>query len=339
MKQEKRKRTKEEILALWRGNIIWIIVVFLGIYYFTCPYISYPWYLMLYSIEEYVPSGFVFIMELYTCTIIDIFVLFLLTWLIKPNRYIWKSFLFPKKKSSSATVENDIPEYFYGRNNNTFKVLGWGLLIGFLMNGFTIACAYIHKDISINFEVSVQQIPLLLFGLFSVLIQSSSEELWCRGFLYERLHERHPLWVAVLVNGIMFGILHIFNDGASVLSIIVIALSGISFSLLRWYSGNIWITIGAHAGWNITQAFLFGLPNSGFVSEVSLFHANASGSTSNLIYDYVFGVEGGIPALLIYILLIVIVIVLAARSGRLKELKMNRARTINESKAALEGAK
>jgi len=118
--------------------------------------------------------------------------------------------------------------------------------------------------------------------------------------------------------------LHIFNDGATVLAIIDIMICGITYSLIRWYAGNIWIAMGLHTGWNFTQAFIFGMPNSGLVSAVSLFHLESSNGINNLIYDFNFGVEGGLPAVIVDLVPAVLVIVLAAKNGRLKELVMSR---------------
>ncbi len=328
---EKGKKSRVKNSLMWlRGNLIWILIVFAAVYFFGVSFAYIPWELMMEAVRDSVSDGFFYIMEFYTSTVIAVLLLFLLCWLIRPNRYIWKSFLLKKRRAAAATEENDILAEFYGRSRNGFRMLGWGLLIGFLTNGFAIVCALLHGDIKLYFETSAGQIPILLFALFSVFIQSTSEELWCRGFLYERLHERYPLWVAVLVNGVLFGALHIFNEGVSVLSIVGIAICGVSYSLLRWYSGNLWIVMGAHTAWNFVQAFLFGLPNSGLVSEVSLFHLDASTGNSNLFYDFDFGVEGGLPALLVDLMLGVIVVILAVRSGRLKELKMKRAVTVKE---------
>jgi fructose-specific phosphotransferase system IIC component len=80
--------------------------------------------------------------------------------------------------------------------------------------------------------------------------------------------------------------------------------------------------MGIHTAWNFTQNLLFGLPNSGLVSEVSVFKMDAMNAQSNLIYNYDFGVEGAIPAVLADALLGIICLILAAKKGRLKELGM-----------------
>ena len=58
-------------------------------------------------------------------------------------------------------------------------------------------------------------------------------------------------------------------------------------------------------------------------SEVSIFRLDASNRTSNLIYDYGFGVESTIPAILADCTLGIVVLLLAKRNGRLGELFMS----------------
>jgi hypothetical protein len=49
---------------------------------------------------------------------------------------------------------------------------------------------------------------------------------------------------------------------------------------------------------------------------------------TNLIYDWDFGVEGGLPALFIDGFIAVVIIYLACRNGKIKELGMNRVKTL-----------
>ena len=75
-----------------------------------------------------------------------------------------------------------------------------------------------------------------------------------------------------------------------------------------------------HTAWNFTQNFIFGLPNSGLVSEASIFALDAANAKTSWIYSASFGVEGGIPSLIADGALGVICLILAARKGRLGEL-------------------
>lgn len=331
LKVQKRAERKQRI----RTNPIWIVFVFLMAYLFFAGILHLIVDAIVQRNQDNVSASMFFTLEYYTETIADILGLFILTWAFRDNRYIWRSFMLPRRHSAEAASADlsadDLAAEIYGRSRNSFGMLGMGLLLGFLTNFFCILCALIHGDIKLYLESSLSAIPFYLFALFSVCLQSTSEELWCRGFLYERLHEKYPLWFSIMVNGVLFGMLHIFNDGADVLPIVGICITGISYSLLRWYSGNIWIAMGIHTGWNFTQNYLFGLPNSGLVSEVSVFHLDAATGNSSLIYDYVFGVEGGLPALFIDAMLGVICVYLGYRSGRLGELKMSRMDMLADS--------
>lgn len=322
---------KKPLLDRIRPNVIWILFVFIAWYMFIAGTLHLFWDAFVNRLGNISPEMH-FTLERYAATIVDIIVLCLLCNAFRKNRYIWKSFLLPGKvrefHTGDIVTETDAYAMLYGRSRNGFRMLGIGLLLGFLTNFFCIACALIHGDIKLYLECSLSQIPYFLFSLLCVCIQSSAEELWCRGFLYERLHERYPLWLSIAVNGVLFGFLHIFNPGASALPIIDITICGIAYSLLRWYSGNIWIAMGIHTGWNFTQNYLFGLPNSGLVSEASIFHLDAANGVSNLIYNWSFGVEGALPAVFIDALIIVVIVYMACKNGRIRELGMNRLKTL-----------
>lgn len=281
-------------------------------------------------------AAFFFINEMYTSTIGAAIILAVLLYVFKNNRPILRSFL-PDGNRKYQTIKSEDQVTYVGsqkewqkvalektKADNRLSKLGYGLLLGFLTNFACILCALIHGDIKLIFDFSANQIPLLIYALLAVFIQSSSEELWCRGYMYEKINVHYPLWVAAVVNGVFFGLIHMFNPGVSVLAIADIIVCGIAYSLLRWYSGSIWTCMGIHTAWNFTQNFLFGLPNSGLVSEMSVFHLDAFVDNGSWIYDYSFGVEGGVPAVLVDLLLAVVILILAKRDGRLGELFMTK---------------
>ena len=150
---------------------------------------------------------------------------------------------------------------------NTVKYLLLGLLIGFAQNAFCIMVALLHKDIHIYFDSLnlLQVIPLFIV----IFIQSSAEELLCRGFLYQRLRRgyKNPA-IAVVGNALLFSLLHAANPGLSPLALTSIFFAGLLYSLMVYYCDSIWMPMAAHAAWNFTQNIIFGLPNSGNVSPV-----------------------------------------------------------------------
>lgn len=178
---------------------------------------------------------------------------------------------------------------------NNWKNLLIGLAIGFGMNGFCILVAWLHKDIVLYFD-SFRPISFLLIFI-AVFIQSSAEELLCRGFLYQRLRMsyKHPA-VAIIGNSAFFALLHLMNEGVTILSLLNIFVVGVLFSLMVYYMDSIWCAMAAHAAWNFMQNIIFGLPNSGIVVPYSVFKLDASTATNSFAYDVGFGIEGTILA-------------------------------------------
>ena len=182
-----------------------------------------------------------------------------------------------------------------GGKGNTFKMLGLGLLIGIVMNGACILIAWLHGDLDLS--MGVFHPGYLLFALACVFVQSAAEELLTRGYMMKTLGERYGVWVAAIANALFFGALHLMNNGITVTSFLSIVAIGFALSLVMIYFDSLWLCAALHTGWNFTQRLLFGLPNSGIVSQSSWFHLE--GAKGSLCYDPVFGVEGTIVAVVI----------------------------------------
>ena len=280
--------------------ILWIMLVVFVWYILILGLLESDLQSLLKRIDMSDSASFVFTM--YFPTIVSFLGVFVYTWVSKRNRFVFRSF-------------------FKDGPGRTTGMLLLGLLVGFLMNFGCILCALAHGDIKLTLDFAASQIPFFLVALVCVFIQSSSEELWCRGVMYERINVHYPVWVAVVVNGLFFAALHLGNPGASFLPILDIAICGIAFSLAKWYTGSIWFPAGIHTAWNFTQNLLFGLPNSGIVSEASIFKLDAANAVDTWVYSVPFGVEGGVPAVFADAILGIVCLLLAAKNGRLGELK------------------
>lgn len=178
---------------------------------------------------------------------------------------------------------------------NNWKGFLMGLLIGFALNGVCILTAFLHKDIAIQFD-SIRPVSLAVIFVF-VFIQSSAEEVVCRGFLYQMLLKgsRRPGF-AIVGNAMFFAVMHLFNQGVTVLSVFNIFLTGLLFSFMVYYMDSLWCAFAAHAAWNFTQNILFGLPNSGMVVPYSVFKLDAASAMDSFAYNVGFGIEGTIMA-------------------------------------------
>lgn len=175
---------------------------------------------------------------------------------------------------------------------NNMANLFWGLFIGFVLNGLCALIAMINGDFTLRFS---QFEIFRAFGLFfAVFVQSSAEELLCRGFMYQRLLKstNSPAF-AIIFNSLFFAALHLFNDGISILPFYCILIFGVLASMLVYYFDSLWMVMGVHAMWNFTQSILLGLPNSGNNVPYSIFKIGSSVKGS-FAYNPIFGLEGTI---------------------------------------------
>ena len=182
-----------------------------------------------------------------------------------------------------------------------------GLVLGFALNSVCIFLSMITGNIHLSFN---EFNPALFFTLLLfVAIQSSAEEILMRGYFYQKLRRRYkkPI-VAIVGNALVFTAIHLANDGITVVSVLDVFASGIVFSLLVYYYDSLWAAMALHTAWNFTQNIIFGLPNSGVVSEYSLFKLDAA--KSGFFYDTGFGVEGSVGSLIILVLVIVAIVLI-----------------------------
>ena len=194
-----------------------------------------------------------------------------------------------------------------GLNNIKGILLGLGL--GFGTNGLCVLLSYLTGDIKLSYNGFDWR--LLIAFLVFVFIQSSSEEVTDRLYLYQKLRRRYrsPL-VAILVNSIVFMALHMANPGFTMVAGAQIFLVAIIFSLFVYYYDGIWTAFCFHTAWNYTQNIIFGLPNSGIVSEYSIFKLEAASARNGLFYNVNFGVEGSIGSSLVLLAVIIVLIVI-----------------------------
>jgi len=88
------------------------------------------------------------------------------------------------------------------------------------------------------------------------------EEVVFRGVIF-RLLEQHAGTVKALVTqALIFGGLHLFNEGTSAMTVISVTLLGAFWAAIYVYSRNLWVVVANHFAWNAT-IFVSGVPLSG----------------------------------------------------------------------------
>lgn len=133
--------------------------------------------------------------------------------------------------------------------------------------------------------------PVAIAILFKLAIVAWWEELAFRGYLLQNLIDGIGLKWSIVLSSLVFGLGHLFNPNATLLSALLIAL--ITPQLIYAYlkTGRLWLPIGIHLGWNFFQASVFGFAASGQVSP-SLISQSPTGS--DWLSGGQFGAEGSI---------------------------------------------
>lgn len=185
--------------------------------------------------------------------------------------------------------------YFRGSRGNNGKMLVLGLLTGFVMNGICILVAFLHGDI--HFEKGSISVLWFIVSFLVVFIQSATEELLTRGYLFYHIRKSCGSIVALIVSSVLFSLIHAENPGVSPLALVNIAVIGLFYACSVEYLDSLWFAMANHAMWNFTQNFLFGLPNSGLVARMSVLKLEAASDSP--VYSAVFGVEAAFPATLV----------------------------------------
>ena len=187
-----------------------------------------------------------------------------------------------------------------------------GLAAGAALNGALVMGAMATG--SLKLTLGSIDIPVLIGYIVAILLQAGGEELICRLFIMGKLRRRYksPI-VAIVGNSLFFTIFHLGNPGINAASILNLIAVSILFSLVVFYSGNIWTAIMLHAAWNFTQTIIFGLPNSGMSSPYSIFKVVSS--SNGLCYDTGFGVEGSWAAFILISLAAIALILISRKRG------------------------
>lgn len=134
-------------------------------------------------------------------------------------------------------------------------------------------------------------------SLLAVLVPAALwEELALRGYLFSVLCERFGTRSALLATSTLFGVLHLQNPGASVLSIAAVGLAGIFLGLIRLSTGSLYAAWAAHLAWNLTMSLGLRTPVSGIVMPMGGYRVVSAGPV--WLTGGSWGPEGGVAAML-----------------------------------------
>lgn len=122
------------------------------------------------------------------------------------------------------------------------------------------------------------------------------EEILFRGYAFQKLLAWNR-WGGVACGSVVFGLLHLSNDGLTTLSILNLFLAGVMLSVAYLIFDRLWLPIGLHIWWNVFSGPFLGHEVSGLKLDSSLLSTHDPGPV--LLTGGSFGIEGSIWTLVV----------------------------------------
>jgi len=188
-------------------------------------------------------------------------------------------------------------------------------LIGILLGAALICATYLVLwSLGIAHFETGDAPDQILTGLIVFFCVGVFEELLMRAVVFRILEEAGGTTVAILISSMLFGLAHVFNPDATLVSTVQIALeAGILLALAFALTRNLWLAVGIHMGWNYAQGNIFGGAVSGGEVPHSLFKSVLTGP--EYLTGGAFGLEASVVALGVCLVAASGLAVLVARRG------------------------
>ncbi len=143
------------------------------------------------------------------------------------------------------------------------------LLAIFAMHGFRLTGLAIHGGMILS-ATTAWGAAFVLVGL--------AEEFAFRGYLQYTLTTGMGFWPSAILLSLLFGLAHGGNPGESKFGLLSVVFFALLFCLFLRRTGNLWLAVGFHAGWDWGQTFFYGVRDSGIPPYHSLWNSEFAGS-------------------------------------------------------------
>jgi membrane protease YdiL (CAAX protease family) len=169
-----------------------------------------------------------------------------------------------------------------------------GLLVGTVAIGVTCALLYLPGWLRVVPSLPGSSLAAGVRVSAFLLVAALSEELLCRGYLFCAIRDSLGTRGAVVATSVIFGLLHTFNPGATVESVLLVTMAGVFLAAVRVVFDSLYAAWAAHTAWNWVMAVPLHAVVSGFRFEAPDYRAVTSGP--EWISGGIWGPEGGAVA-------------------------------------------
>ena len=200
-----------------------------------------------------------------------------------------------------------IEQLGFTKDNILFSYLK-GALFGTLQIFTVFFIIFGLKAIYVYYFVNIY--ILLLIKVFIIFIfKSLLEEILFRGYLMPFFSKVIGIKFTIILLSFLFTCIHLFNPNLDIIGLANVFLAGVTFSLIYYYTGNLWLVGAMHTLWNFILGFIVGSQISGIITYNSVFFSIPV-ENKDLISGGVFGFEASIVTTIVELTISLFVIYL-----------------------------
>lgn len=212
-------------------------------------------------------------------------------------------FLFVRKTSKRSIKSLG----FYKEKAVTYYLGGVALALAGLLGIVMILQSTGSIEVTVQkAELSMASVSLMGVILLAWIIQGAAEEILIRGYLLPTIVQKQDLIGGVILSSIAFALMHIGNNGVTVISLMNILLCGVMLALLAIKQESLWGVCGFHTMWNLLQGNIFGIAVSGNGEMPSIWKTTYEKASH--FNGGVFGIEGSILTTIFMMISIVVLV-------------------------------
>lgn len=137
-------------------------------------------------------------------------------------------------------------------------------------------------------------------ALAFLTLPAAAEEALLRGYPMQAAAEAWGAERAIVATSVVFGVMHLWNPGITLLSTVNVAAAGVLLGVVYVRTASLWWATGVHLGWNWVLGFLADVPVSGLeMLDAPLYDGVAAGPV--WLGGGSFGPEGSLVATVVLI--------------------------------------
>ncbi len=180
-------------------------------------------------------------------------------------------------------------------------------LFGYLIGAVLIVLSALPIILFFSESVKVSSpIPIMsiIFYFLFFIVQGAGEEVLMRGLIFPIIVKKTRPYIAMLITGGFFAVLHLLNPGVNLISVLNLFMAGLLFGYCVLYFDSLWQVCALHSAWNFIQGNILGFNVSGNSTPTLI---NVVPEGSDLFTGAEFGVEGSIFSVIVLLVAIIII--------------------------------